>query len=168
MSTTTAIRPATPKDFKAIADLHVRSWRKAYDGEFPGQGLPREVTEALHASWTAHEAKDSDVVLVVEKDRTVVGFAAVWCAPEPYLDNLHIIAEASGAGAGRALVSRLVAELVARGFNSLSLTVFESNHAARSFYAKLGGVEGAPFTVGIFGDQVRCFTVKWDDLSALA
>ncbi|MEM8811459.1 MAG: GNAT family N-acetyltransferase [Pseudomonadota bacterium] len=165
-----SIRPAIPSDIDRIAQLHAASWQSAYAGDFSTDRLNGSLTRELMALWDRYESKPTDIVLVAENDdpsRPLLGFCAIWCEETPYLDNLHVLPNAKGRGIGRSLLAEAAAELKRRGFTTLYLTVFETNAAARKFYASLEGREVAVFVDDIFGDPVPSVKVVWDELSAL-
>ncbi|WP_349357499.1 GNAT family N-acetyltransferase [Stappia sp.] len=164
------IRPAKPPDHAAIAALHIRSWQAAYAGTLPDAVLARDVPEGLTARWHSYTPQDRDLVLVARDaaaDGPLLGFAAVWCRPQPYLDNLHVAPAARGRGVGRALMREIARHLTARGEHTLSLMVFEDNRSARAFYARLGGRETDRCDERPFGHRVTGVRVAWDDLTAL-
>jgi len=164
------IRPATPPDHAAIAALHIRSWQTAYAGTLPDAVLARDVPEGLTARWHSYTSQDRDLVLIARDappGGALLGFAAVWCRPEPYLDNLHVDPAAKGRGVGRALMREIGRRLRDRGETTLSLMVFQANTAARAFYARLGGRETGRCDERPFGHRVTGVRVAWDDLTAL-
>lgn len=164
------IRPATAADLPRIAALHAESWQAAYAGEFPKARLEGEIREQLLQKWAAYQPQPGDILLLAEHAGTpakLLGFCAVWCRPEPYLDNLHVSPAAQGLGTGSALFRAAVRQLLAQGQQSLSLTVFQSNQKARAFYAGLQGTETGELELDVFGTLVPSVTVVWPDLSRL-
>ena len=61
-------------------------------------------------------------------------------APPPHeIGAIYILRSQQGAGAGRALMSLMARDLVARTMPSASLWVLRDNMGARGFYEGLGG-----------------------------
>jgi GNAT superfamily N-acetyltransferase len=85
-------------------------------------------------------------VLIAERDEKPVGFALFFTTystwegrPSLYLEDLFVIESARKHGAGRALMARLAAICVERGYQRLELQVLDWN-PAREFYHRLGMV----------------------------
>ena len=83
-------------------------------------------------------------VLIAERDEEPVGFALFFTTystwegrPSLYLEDLFVIDSARKHGAGRALMAKLAAICVERGYQRLDLQVLDWN-PAREFYHRLG------------------------------
>ncbi len=83
-------------------------------------------------------------VLIAERDEEPVGFALFFTTystwegrPSLYLEDLFVIESARKHGAGRALLAKLAAICVERGYQRLELQVLDWN-PAREFYHRLG------------------------------
>lgn len=83
-------------------------------------------------------------VLIAERDEEPVGFAlffttySTWKGrPSLYLEDLFVIDSARKHGVGRALMAKLAAICVERGYQRLELQVLDWN-PAREFYHRLG------------------------------
>ena len=83
-------------------------------------------------------------VLIAERDEEPVGFALFFTTystwegrPSLYLEDLFVIESARKHGAGRALMAKLAAICVERGYQRLELQVLDWN-PAREFYHRLG------------------------------
>lgn len=123
------LRPATPADLPVVAEVHLAARAAAVPAIPPGVHTDDEA-RAWVATWdlTAY-----DVWLALHGDE-VVGYAR---ATPTWLDDLYVLPAAQGHGVGAALL-----ELVkARHPDGFGLWVFESNGAARRFYARHGLVE---------------------------
>lgn len=121
-----ALRPATPEDAGAVADVYLRA--RAAAPMPPGIHPEHEVRV-----WVAGRLA-ADEVWVAEIDGVVAGYArftATW------LDDLYVDPAVQGSGVGSALLD-VVKALRPGGF---SLWVFEVNQPARTFYAARGLVE---------------------------
>ena len=85
--------------------------------------------------------------LLCEQDGAAVGFAvyffnfSTWLGRHGlYLEDLFVTPSARGAGAGRALLTYLAAEAVARGCGRFEWSVLDWNTPAIGFYESLGAV----------------------------
>jgi GNAT superfamily N-acetyltransferase len=120
------LRPASPDDAQAIADVHLAARAAA--------PMPPPVhTEPEVRTWLAGRI-GVDEVWVAEADGEVVGYARF---TETWLDDLYVSPRHPRAGIGTALLD-LVRSLRPQGFQ---LWVFETNEPARAFYAAHGLVE---------------------------
>ena len=165
------IQLAQDADFRAIGRLHAQSWQTAYGDVFPEERLLGGIGLALQERWKELRPAESDLVLVgraADDPSQLLGFCAIWCQPDPYLDNLHIAPGVRGQGVGKALLSAAVSHLLSRQLRTLRLTVFEANTKARSFYVGLGGRERSMASQSVFDVQVPCVEVVWSDLRAFS
>jgi len=123
------LRPATPDDLPALADLYVASRAAA------GAGMPPSVhgDEEVRA-WVCGWDLDAREAWLAERDGTPLGFAVVVGS---WLEMLHVDPGHAGSGVGSALLE-VVKGLRPDGFG---LWVFASNGPARSFYAHRGLLE---------------------------
>jgi ribosomal protein S18 acetylase RimI-like enzyme len=96
-----------------------------------------------------------------------VGFAAVWCRPDPYIDNLHVRPSQRSKRIGAALMQVLAETLLNNDHKTAYLYVFESNAKAIRFYERLGGIQKEKFYNDIFGYSVLSRRIVWDDLSKI-
>lgn len=161
------LRSATAADLPAIRALHAANWRRDYAGILPDAALGAPLDAFMAARWSTRRLETARVL--VARNDGLAGFAA-WEAehPEgPYLDNLHVAPGARGRGLGRALMAALASELEAGGKSGLWLIVLEANHATRSIYRRLGGVEEEVFGDRILGVPVPALKVRWGSLAPL-
>ena len=107
-----------------------------------------DLSEALFGAHPAAEA------IVAEIEGTPVGFALFFRTystfvgkPGLYLEDLFVLPEARGKGAGKALLARLAAITVERGYARLEWAVLNWNEAAIGFYKSLGAVPMDEWTV---------------------
>ena len=129
MSTDLTLRPASPDDLPAVAELHLAA-RHGAGGAFPPAVHPDDEARAWVAAWDLG-AYD---VWVAERDGAPAGYAR-WTAT--WLDDLYVHPDHQGRGVGTALFE-LVASMRPSGF---CLWVFESNAPARGFYRRQGCLE---------------------------
>lgn len=93
-------------------------------------------------------------VLIAEIDGKPVGFALFFhnystflAKPGLYLEDLFVIPEARGCGAGKLLFTRLAQVAVERGCGRLEWWVLDWNTQAIQFYESLGAVAMSDWTV---------------------
>lgn len=98
--------------------------------------------------WTREmyvaELENRDVsycYVVRDESGTVIGFCSFWrVLDELHINNVAVRAERRGAGAGTALLERVMREGRALGARRATLEVRRSNEAARRLYERLGFV----------------------------
>ncbi len=143
------------------------SWREAYRGILPASYLENDVGDDLARQWRNQTVGDDDVMLVAE-DPDIIGFIAVWCRPDPFIDNLHVLPEHRSKGLGQQLMGHAAQELGCRGHKIAHLWVLEDNRRARAFYERLGGQEVETKTKPIFGHDLLHVKIMWNDLALLS
>lgn len=77
-----SLRDAEVDDARAIAEVHVESWRWAYRGQLPDETLDRLDVAEREAGWLAALASDdahAGVIVAQSADR-IVGFASIGAA----------------------------------------------------------------------------------------
>jgi GNAT superfamily N-acetyltransferase len=141
------IREAVPKDARAIAEIHVRSWQAAYRGQLTDDYLDgltvedrleqhRRSLEEPRAGWTTW---------VVDEGSGPVGFAVTGPSEDAdagehtgELYAIYLEPERLGTGTGRRLFEHAIEDLRSRGFDTVTLWVLETNERARRFYETAG------------------------------
>jgi ribosomal protein S18 acetylase RimI-like enzyme len=145
----TTIRAAVPSDARAIAEVHVASWRWAYRGQLPDEYLDRLSVEEREAQWTSAIADlpHGAGVLVAEESGRIVGFVEHGPTGDDDADDstgeilaIYLLENAIGRGTGRSLLIEALGGLRYGGFRRATLWVLASNDAARRFYEKAGWV----------------------------
>jgi ribosomal protein S18 acetylase RimI-like enzyme len=145
------VREAMPSDWRAIADLHLQSWRSAYREILTDEYLDGEAADERARTW---RERIGDGVppcrgtFVAERERQLVGFVNVELQAEyaekwgPRVENLHSHPQCKGQGIGRRLLKR-GAQWVEEKLpgSAIHLYVFEKNAAARAFYRHMGARE---------------------------
>ena len=142
-----AIRDATPSDSRAIAEVHVASWRWAYRDDLPAEFLDGQSVEAREREWDEWLAPDQPGAgtMVAETDDGVVGF----CSFAPSRDDdapahtaevltIYLLRDAAGRGIGRELFASAVGRLAELGYERATLWVMASNDRSRRFYEAAG------------------------------
>lgn len=125
------------------------SWQVAYRGQLPDEFLDTLDVEKRAKMWfEVVQEPDKAVFVSDEKDGTIVGFSVL--RPSRDTDALPGTAEIGAIyvhpdkwqrGIGRALLSTALEQARDRGFDDVTLWVFEKNGRARSFYELFGFVQ---------------------------
>lgn len=150
------VRHAGAEDARAIAAVHVASWRTTYRGLLPDDFLDSLDVAAYESRWRRILEDGSGRVYVAEDGRDIVGFAsggrerAGEDGFEGELYAIYVLAEAQGRGHGRRLVQAVVSGLRELGLRDMIVWVLRDNPGARRFYERLGGVfvREQPITIG--------------------
>jgi GNAT superfamily N-acetyltransferase len=137
----TAVRRATPEDARAIAEVHVATWRATYVGIIPQEILDALDVDAREADWATWVRAGDSVTFVAEDGGRVVGFASAGpCRGFEDLGELYaiyVLPRFWGTGAGSSLMAAAVEWLAAR-WSAAALWVAEENPRARRFYERRG------------------------------
>ena len=143
---TLSIREAEPKDVTLIAEL-IRGLARF-------ERLEHEVTmteDKLRAALFGKRPYSE--VIIAEDDGVTAGFALFFHTfstflglPGLYLEDLFVVPEHRGRGAGRALLARLARIAVERGCGRLEWAVLDWNENAIRFYERLGAKPNSEWT----------------------
>jgi GNAT superfamily N-acetyltransferase len=143
--TVATIRPADPADARAIAEVHVASWRWAYASDLPQDTLDRLSVDEREGMWRDAIADPRVAVEVADRDGQVVGFVSTGPTRDHdavegtgELFAIYLDEAVAGTGVGAALLERAELDLRAAGFERVSLWVLASNVRARRFYERHG------------------------------
>jgi ribosomal protein S18 acetylase RimI-like enzyme len=147
------IRDAVPDDADAIAEVHVASWRWAYEGLLPASALEDLSVDERAAMWRQAAADPDPAARVFVADaadeagQRLVGFASVGTTTDEdapsgtgELFAIYLVREIAGTGVGAALMDRAVRALRSAGLERATLWVLETNERARRFYERHGWV----------------------------
>jgi RimJ/RimL family protein N-acetyltransferase len=146
------IRDAAPDDADAIAQVHVSSWRWAYDGLLPASVLEGLSVDERATMWRQAVADPDPAARVfVAEDATddagrrLLGFASVGSTTDEdapagtgELFAIYLVREIAGVGLGAELLGRAVEALRSAGLGRGTLWVLETNERARRFYERHG------------------------------
>jgi ribosomal protein S18 acetylase RimI-like enzyme len=138
------IRRARVDDAAGIAAVHDAAWRYAYRGILPGLDLERMV-ERRGPTWWAKAIRRHVLVLVLEVDRRVVGYATLGPSRMralPYkgeIYEIYVAPEYQGLGLGSRLFQSARRMLGDLKFTGLAVRALRANDAAVGFYRRLGG-----------------------------
>jgi ribosomal protein S18 acetylase RimI-like enzyme len=152
-----------------VARLHALSWRDSYRGLLSDDYLDNDVDQELQRHWTEARIEPDDLVLVAERPNGgILGFVAVWCRPEPFIDNLHVAPDGRSQGVGTRLMAAAARCLLERGKSAAFLWVFEDNRRAVALYERLGGTRTDRMIKPVFGNAVVQVKFVWTDLAELS
>ena len=155
---------ATPEDARAVAEIHVDTWRAAYASIVPADYLASLSVERRETIWTECIATGTPELLVAKDAGVVQGWlsfaqsrdegspkteAEVWA--------IYVSPSAWSTGAGRSLWLRARELMLAQGFRSCSLWVFPQNDRAIQFYHSAGFAHdgSAPKSFELGGAQLQ-------------
>jgi GNAT superfamily N-acetyltransferase len=101
--------------------------------------------------------------LICRRRRRIVGFALYFytystfaCRPSVYVEDLFVLPEARGKGAGRALLNALARVALLRGCGRMEWVVLRENEPAIQFYKRIGAELHEEWIVTrLSGAQVR-------------
>ncbi len=161
------IRFAKRTDLPRIAEIQAASWKEAYAEVIPADYRNGQMAADLQARWESADIRPDDVVLVAEKT-AVIGFIAVWCRPDPFIDNLHVVAGERSWGVGETLMRSAAGRLFRMGRTAAHLWAVLQNPRAIRFYRRLGGIPQDRAVKVLFGHPARCVKIVWPDISSLA
>ena len=130
MSARIEIRPATPDDAEAIAEVHLQSHVETYPPLVGAESYWPSSREARLRQWE-QALGGHGIAFVALGDGRVVGFIH---ALGDRITTLYLLAAWQRRGIGRALLRRLLAGLAGRGIRTASFAVLAVNARALSFY----------------------------------
>jgi len=139
----TRVRRATLDDARAIAEVHVDTWRVAYPGVIPQDVLDRLDVDEREQRWLSWIPVEEIAVFVAQQDGRVVGFVSL--GPSRDVDGtgelyaIYVAPGSWGTGAGPALMDEATEWLLAR-WDEAVLWVAEENPRARRFYERYGWI----------------------------
>ena len=141
-----SVREAVPDDAPAIADIHVRGWKQAYQGIIPDEVLAPLSVAQRQRFWEGEiaEPPHGHATFVAERDGAVIAFASAGPSRDPDAEGagelyaIYAAPEAWGAGSGRALDPEVRAHLKDRDHHEATLWVLTQNDRARRFYERTG------------------------------
>ena len=173
-------RLATAEDAAAIGALHVMSWRETYAGLLPQKMLDGLSPESRAAMWaTVLDAPSSPIgtrVHIAESAGEIVAFGACGGQRDDAMRErgfageigaIYILRSQQCCGVGRALMSLMARDLMARQVPGASLWVLRENVRARGFYKGLGGAIITEKKVAEGDTTLHEVAYGWPDLAHL-
>ncbi len=143
------VREARKDDVRAIARVHVETWRHTYKDILPGDALAKLTFEEREAMWRKSMGDPmpgtNRIALVAVLARKVVGFCTAGREQhdDPFLRGevftLYVDPAHQGRGAGQELLAEAFARLMEAALVPVVVWVLKEN-PARAFYDRMGGV----------------------------
>lgn len=142
-------RLATPADARAIAELHLASWRSAYRPFLKPEILAGLELGPHEVEWRRRVGVPRVRIDLEERDGTLIAFCAHGPSgdadaaldashPTWEIKNLHVRPDLRRAGSGGRLFDLAVAHARTVRAGTVTLWVVEGNSSARTFYEKKG------------------------------
>ena len=130
---TVTLRPAMEKDAEAIYRLK----REAFGGNYLQFTIYRSEKAVAHIRRLI--SSEDEIFTVAEGHRELAGYANVGFANhQPILNYIAVANTSRGTGLGSRLLQAIESETRDRGFETLSLNVFESNPSVAEWYTRSG------------------------------
>ena len=141
-----SVRPAVPRDAKAIAEIHVATWQAAYQGLIPDDVLKAMTYEKRLAYWKeAIEYSDPQLMVATDGD-TVIGFVGFDRSRDPGTKSsvgeiwaMYVTPAHWRKGAGLVLWDGARDGLKEEGCTQVTLWVLLANGRALQFYEQAAG-----------------------------
>ena len=161
------VRPATARDAKAVAEIHVAAWHAAYTGLMPDEHIKGFTVEKRQAFWREAIEFSEPQLLVVSDGEKLVGFCGfdrsrdkgtpsttgeIWAF---YADPAHW-----GKGVGLALWDATLEACEEEGFNLLTLWVLLRNERALRFFELAGFKRDMPSLKTIAAGSARLEEIR--------
>jgi ribosomal protein S18 acetylase RimI-like enzyme len=138
------IRAAHPADARAIAAVHVATWRDAYAGLLPDEVLAGLDTGEWAQRWNRNlaAAGQGRFTLVFDAGGRVEGFVSGGPSRDQFPGGevyaIYVDPARQGRGAGGRLLTAAARHLAEAQFTEASLWVLVGNRPARGFYESQG------------------------------
>mgnify|MGYP006116005687 CR=1 FL=1 len=148
-------------DRPAVAALQLESWVDTYGEQADPQYIDA-LPELVDSRWRSLTFGPREFVMVCDDATRLAGFVTVLDrSSHAWVDNMHVAPAARRHGAGRALMAAAAQQMAFVGYDSMRLTVLETNERARAFYAALGGNEVGQYEVSFVGRQLQAIELEW-------
>ena len=163
------IRKALASDAKAIAKVHVDSWKTTYRNIVPDSYLDGLTYEAREQLWNEN-LKQCTVFVAETETGEVIGFAD--CGNErsgdyPGIEGevyaIYILEAYQEQSIGKRLMQAVSKELLDKDIHSMLVWVLKENLSS-GFYEKLGGKVIDEKYITIAGKQIPELAYEWQDI----
>ena len=159
------LRRAAESDARAIAEVHVDTWRRAYRGLVAQEVLDSLNVDSREQFWQrALAAMPADRrPWLAEADAKVVGFVSAGAAEDDdptqttgQVYAIYVNADCWDRGVGRNLLGHAERDLRGSGYVDATLWVLAANERARRFYEAAGWrTDGSEQTETLSGAELR-------------
>lgn len=162
------IRNADLDDAEGIATVHVASWQKIYRDIIPNSILDNLSVNERTRVWR-ERIKQNLIILVIEENKSIVGFASVCAARDSDLDiklygelsTIYLNPKFWGKGLGAKLCEQALEYLRDNGFLKVIVWVLQKNNQAKKFYEALGFIYTGYTKDEIFEKNVSLQEVRY-------
>ena len=141
-----SVRSATPRDAKAIAEIHVATWQAVYQGVMPEDYLQKFTVEKRLSFWREAIEYSEPQLLVATDGEQVIGFVGFDRSRDPGSKSttgeiwaLYVMPSHWGKGAGLALWDGAREGLKEEGCTQVTLWVMLRNERALRFFEQAAG-----------------------------
>jgi GNAT superfamily N-acetyltransferase len=163
------LRPAEPGDARAIARIHVETWRNTYPGMLPDRTLIDMTVDGKARSWRLlleRRPGGASVLLAELAGEGVIGFASA--GPNRHaniafageVETLYVMPDWQNQGIGRRLLEGCFTALRERGLASAMVWVLADN-PARFFYERMGGKRAGERDETLWGAVLHEVAYGW-------
>jgi ribosomal protein S18 acetylase RimI-like enzyme len=139
------VRPATARDAKEVAQIHVAAWQSAYQGIMPAEDLAALSVAKREAIWKEAIEYAEPQLLVATEAGNIVGFVGFdrsrdkgTPATTGEIWALYAAPDHWGKDLGLALWDAALEACIEEGFTSLTLWVLLRNERALRFFEAAG------------------------------
>ncbi|MGF1694464.1 GNAT family N-acetyltransferase [Vibrio lamellibrachiae] len=136
------LRAAVQTDVQEIAQIHVSSWKSAFEGLMPKDYINGFTVSSRVEEWQRTIKNNTESVVVAVRGSKVVGFMSYSVHPENAesieLSKLYLCPSVYGQRLGSKFLANLEHESQALGTKTIKLYVLDNNEAAIQFYSKHG------------------------------
>ncbi len=164
------LRPARPSDARAIARIHVETWRTTYPGMLPDRALIDMNVDGKARSWRnmLEQPSTAGSVLVAEDgdEGATIGFASACRNRHEILpfagevQTLYVLPDWQEQGVGRLLLEGCFGALRRHGLDSAMVWVLADN-PARFFYERMGGRRAGERDETLWGATLHEIAYGW-------
>jgi ribosomal protein S18 acetylase RimI-like enzyme len=158
------IRRARPTDARAIAEVHVGTWREAYHGLLPASFLAGLSVETRERFWSSElgVTPTERMPWLAESGGQVVGFVSAGPARDvdarPEVGEvyaIYVLPDCWDRGVGRDLLRHAESDLRSHGYSAATLWVLADNNRACRFYERSGWLRDGARTESIGGIELE-------------
>ena len=141
-----SVRPATARDAKAIAQIHVATWQAAYQDLMPDDYLKKMTLEKRQAYWSEAIEYSEPQLLVAAEGERIVGFVGYDRSRDPKTRStvgeiwaIYVLPSHWGQGVGVALWDGARDGLKEEGCTQVTIWVLLGNERALQFCEQAAG-----------------------------
>ena len=165
------IRLATVKDARAIAQVHIASWRATYPGIVPQDYIDSLRLEEFTERWRDRLFTHAEMLIyVADRDGTICGFSSGGPARAEMsgfsgeLYAIYLTPEWQSKGVGSRLFWAVAEHLELAGHAGMYVRVLEEN-PSQCFYQRMGGSRLSTAEIELGGKSLKEASYGWLDLA---